>query len=378
MDDAALGVTWLADADLAATDTFNVSGISCDGSMEYATALKWVEAMNHADYLGHENWTLPITPTPSKDAGCSGKNEAGGGDFGIGCTVSPLASLYTDFLGYNAPDTVVAIPEATTGPFQDFQPYMYWTNKEHENHRHGEKMSCCFSFSFNTGRDSSNTNLFSMYVLPILPGNPFGAATDAGTSLEPTDGGQAVYQPIPGTTGITWLANADLAKMETFKLPGSFGSDGSMTHETAVSWVEAMNEELNGNHGWLHQTAWTFPTQKELAGLYTALGLSGQEPVVRVPDTTVHGFEDIQPYLYWSCAGQRIVGSCSGVASEPEGGPPSAAFQWNFSFGNGFQGTTHVDGQMYVMVYYPNPPPPVKPPKPSCKAPKPDEPSTCT
>ena len=51
VDDAALGVTWLADADLAATDTFNVSGISCDGSMGYATALKWVEAMNHADYL---------------------------------------------------------------------------------------------------------------------------------------------------------------------------------------------------------------------------------------------------------------------------------------------------------------------------------------
>jgi hypothetical protein len=378
VDDAALGVTWLADADLAATDTFHVPGVSCDGSMEYTTALKWVRAMNRADYLGHSDWTLPITP-PYTDLGCSGENEAGGGYFGIGCTKSPLASLYSNLLGphLTAPDTVVAIPDATTGPFQDFQPYMYWTNVKSPN-QHGGK-TCCFSFSFNTGRASSNTDLFSMYVLPIIRGNVFGAASTSGSSLAPTDGGQAVYQAVPGTTGITWLADADLAKAETFNVNGSFGSDGSMTHDTAVSWIAAMNTRLNGNHGWLGKVGWRFPTQNELADLYAALGLSGEEPVVPVPNTTVHGFEDIQPYLYWSCAGSSIIGSCSGVASEPPGGPASAAFQWNFSFGNGFQGTTRVSGgQMYAMVYYPNAPTlPPKPPKPQCKPPKTGQPSNC-
>jgi hypothetical protein len=380
VDDAALGVTWLANADLAATDTFNVPGISCDGSMEYATALKWVAAMNHADYLGHSDWTLPITPTPYADGGCSGKNEAGGGNFGIGCTKSPLASLYSSFLGLRAPDTVVAIPDVTTGPFQDFQPYMYWTNEEHKNIR--GKESCCFSFSFNTGRASSNTDLFSMYVLPMIPGNVFGATTVGGSSLHSTDGGQAVYQVVPGTSGITWLADADLAQKETFNVNGSFGGDGSMTHDTAVSWIAAMNEKLDGNDGSLQKTDWTFPTQNDLADLYRALGLSGQEPVVPVPDTTLRGFEDTQPYLYWSCAGSSIVRSCRGVASEPPGGPASAAFQWNFSFGNGFQGTTRVrGGQMYAMVYYVNgPTPPTKPPTPPtprCKPPKPGQPSNC-
>jgi hypothetical protein len=99
--------------------------------------------------------------------------------------------------------------------------------------------------------------------------------------------------------------------------------------------------------------------------------------VVPVPDTTLRGFEDIQPYLYWSCAGRSIVESCSGVAS-PGPGPPSKAFQWNFSFGNGFQGTTHVGGQMYAMVYYPNLAPPPKPPKPNCTPPKPGQASNCT
>jgi hypothetical protein len=331
--------------------------------------------MDAADYLGHHNWTLPITPTPYSDSGCSGHNAAGGGSFGIGCTTSPLASLYTSFLGLHAPDTAVAIPDATTGPFQNLQPYMYWTNGTHPNQRGGT--ACCFSFSFDTGRASSNTDLFSMYVLPVIPGNVFGAATSGGGTLHPTDDGQAVYQVVAGTPGITWLADADLAKRETFEVQGSFGSDGSMTHDTAVSWIKAMDEYGNGD-GWLHQTDWTFPTPNELAGLYNALGLSGQEPVVPVPDTTQHGFEDIQPYLYWSCAGASIVGSCSGVASEPPGGAASAAFQWNFSFGNGFQGTTHVGGQMYVIAYYPNPPAPTKPPKPGCTPAKPNQASNCT
>jgi hypothetical protein len=66
------------------------------------------------------------------------------------------------------------------------------------------------------------------------------------------------------------------------------------------------------------------------------------------------------------------------VASAPPGGPASAAFQWNFSFGNGFQGTTRISGgQMYTMVYYPNAAP-TKPPKPPCKPPNPGAPSTCT
>jgi hypothetical protein len=374
VDDPALGVTWLANADLASTDTFNVSGISCDGSMEFATARRWVLAMNRADYLGHRDWTLPITPTPSTDSGCSGYNKNGGGHFGIGCTTSPLASLYTSF-HFHAPDTAVAIPDATTGPFHDFQPYLYGTDKGHKPH-HGNKTRCCFTFSFNTGRTSSNTDLFSLYVLPMIPGNAFHLVTVGGGSLHPVDGGQAVYQVVPGTSGITWLADADLSRTKTgrFGLKGGFGRDGSMTHDTAVPWIKEMSV-----HRWLGQTGWTWPTQNDLAGLYRALRLSGQEPVVPVPDTTLHGFQDIQPYLYWSCAGSSIIGSCSGVASAPPGGPPSAAFQWNFSFGNGFQGTTHVDGQMYAMVYYPNAPTaPPKPPKPPCKPAKPGAPRTCT
>ena len=131
ISDPTLQVTWLANADLAATSRLNVKGIDRDGSMNYTTALKWVHAMNtynHGNgYLGHTNWTLPITPTPSVDPSCSSDNKSGGGNFGLGCSRSPLASLYSSTLGLSWHDTAVPIPDTKTGPFHDFQPYLYWT-----------------------------------------------------------------------------------------------------------------------------------------------------------------------------------------------------------------------------------------------------------
>ena len=66
-------VTWLADANLAAKQTFGVADINPDGSMEHSTAVQWVAAMNKADqgrgYLGQTNWQLPETGPP--DPSCS-------------------------------------------------------------------------------------------------------------------------------------------------------------------------------------------------------------------------------------------------------------------------------------------------------------------
>ncbi|HTU88244.1 MAG TPA: hypothetical protein VMF57_21870 [Solirubrobacteraceae bacterium] len=59
IDDLALGVTWLANADLPATMKLGLtSQIDADGSMTYRTAVEWVRRLNRRDYLGHRNWTL--------------------------------------------------------------------------------------------------------------------------------------------------------------------------------------------------------------------------------------------------------------------------------------------------------------------------------
>ena len=123
--------------------------------------------MNKHRYLGHNNWTLPITLTPYKDKKCSSKNPDGGGSFGLGCTRAPLAALYKRPLGVRWPDPAVSIPDATTGPFHDFQPYVYWTGVSAGNNQGFH------TFSFNTGKNGSNQNDHFMYALPMLAGNPF-------------------------------------------------------------------------------------------------------------------------------------------------------------------------------------------------------------
>ena len=63
--DSLLHVTWLADAYYPASRKFGLP-ITESGSMTFATARKWVAALNAdnrgAGYLGHNNWTLPATP----------------------------------------------------------------------------------------------------------------------------------------------------------------------------------------------------------------------------------------------------------------------------------------------------------------------------
>jgi hypothetical protein len=367
--DPRLHVTWLANMDLPKTmklgldkPVAKVPAMNQDGSMQYATAMLWVARLNHAHYLGHSNWTLPITPTPYRDKRCSGYNKKGGGNFGLGCTKAPLAELYTHELGLRWPATAVRIPDDPTGRlFHDFQPYLYWTMDP-------GPMGGFDTLSFNTGFPGSNQPEHYMYVLPLLPGNPFGGAP--GPALQSVDGGQAVYEPgAPpakkgGSPGVTWLSDADFAKKQPYDYTSQINRDGSMTEWTAVNWIGSL-----GGYRELGKQGWTLPTHDQLGALYNDLESGGlvspQQPIVPVPNVTLRGLYDIQPYLYWSCAGKQVAGPCRGV-------PNKHHQQWSVSFGNGFLGTDLRGNSLYVEVYYPSPsakPPPIncgKPPKPPC------------
>lgn len=106
--DADADVTWLADANLAATESFGVEGIARSGAMRHDTAVAWVKAMNAADhgkgYLGRKDWVLP--PSVQPDETCSQNN------FGFGCTGSPLGRLYYRLLGLRAGES----PRFRTSP----------------------------------------------------------------------------------------------------------------------------------------------------------------------------------------------------------------------------------------------------------------------
>lgn len=138
------GVTWLANANSAATLTFGLpycSGLNnftdcvnhSSGSMNYASAQLWVTLMNRYNkigYLGHNNWQLPATQTMTAGCTSTGTNSA---SFAYNCTGSAMGSLYYNGLGLAAPSSNVAPTQdkvPTQGQldfFTDLQPNLYWT-----------------------------------------------------------------------------------------------------------------------------------------------------------------------------------------------------------------------------------------------------------
>ncbi|MFI5091390.1 MAG: hypothetical protein ACHP7P_15220, partial [Terriglobales bacterium] len=369
--DTVNNVTWLADADLAATNRFGLpvcNGpvtqpcVNQSGSMDYASAAAWVAAMNAAGYLGHTNWRLPTTPSTDSTCPFTGPH---GNSFGFGCVACALGSLYYSALGLKAPNTAVPIPSNTVGPFTNFQPYLYWSQTVG-----GSAADACKStplgcgnatFSFNTGFHGANVTPEFLYVLPMIPGKIPGTPPATGNGLQVNPGGQTVYDPV---ANVTWLANANLAATNTFGLPPCkdqgnpkpcVNQDGAMNLDSANQFV--MNMNTYSGAGYLGQTHWELPPLDPSCPSYNCdsnpmgelfydqLGFSRGTPVVATPNIAVGPFNNIQPYLYWSCLGATIQDAC-----QTDG--PASGFEWSFSFGNGFQDTDILANDLYVTAYF--------------------------
>jgi hypothetical protein len=270
-------------------------------------------------------------------------------------------------LGLDAPNTAVPIPSNTAGPFSNFQPNLYWSQTIG-----GVPADACYAsmacgnatFSFNTGFQGANTLENFIYVLPMIAGKIAGTPTATGTGLQVNPGVQTVYDPV---TNVTWLANANLAASNTFGLPYCTSPttpavcvswDGAMTLAAASQFISNMNAAA-----YLGQTNWELPpigkscsayncnaASDPMAELfYSQLGFKEGTPVVATPDIAVGPFNNIQPYLYWSCQANTIQDAC-----QSDG--PATGFEWSFSFGNGFLGTDILANDFYVTAYFDGPP----------------------
>ena len=121
------GVTWLADANLAASDTLGlprcqtpIAPMNCvaqDGSMTAPTAGQFINNMNAYDhgagYLGQTNWQLPPVPANCPLFGCVKDN--------------PMGILYYIQFGLTAGTPVLEPPDIAVGPFLHLWPYPYWS-----------------------------------------------------------------------------------------------------------------------------------------------------------------------------------------------------------------------------------------------------------
>ncbi|MGO9228953.1 MAG: hypothetical protein ACLQKA_07055 [Bryobacteraceae bacterium] len=361
--DTVNGVNWLANADLAATNRFGLpvcagSGtqpcVNPSGSMSYMSAAAWVQAMNGANYLGHNNWQLPTTPLLDRNCGKTGPT---GNSFGFGCTADALAYLYNT-LGFKSPNTAVPVPNDTGGPFSNLQPYLYWSGSNGASASEGNA-----TFSFATGWQGANTLDNFLYLLPMIPGKIAGTPPAAGTGLQVNPGGQTVYDPV---TNLTWVANASLAAANPFGLPLCttptspalcVAQDGAMTWASATQFLANMNSAA-----YLGQTNWEAPSiditctgykcggNKDPMGnlFYSQLGLSQGMSAVAPSSIAAGPFHNLQPYLYWSCVAAAIQDAC-------ETAGPADNFEESYSFGSGFLGTDVLGNDLYVTAYYVGP-----------------------
>lgn len=119
--DTDLNITWQANANLAATNTFGVNGIITSGpnigAMTWATAQSWIGAMNTANYLGYSDWRLP-----GADPACG---------FAYNCTGNEMGHLYYTELGGVATNDIATIHNTNFNLFQNVQSFYYWTGTEY-------------------------------------------------------------------------------------------------------------------------------------------------------------------------------------------------------------------------------------------------------
>lgn len=367
-------VTWLSDFNLPHTERFTVA--LCDplvtqpadlpcvnrsGSMNYPSALAWVQAMNDANYLGHQDWQLPTTPT--KDHSCDEKGPLKN-NFGFGCDRDALGYLYYRALGLMAPATAVPIPSEKVGPFINLQPNLYWSKTAGDATTGGKAV-----FSFASGAQGGSTRSDYLFAWPMIQGQISGAGTPINMKLQVSEDGMTVYDPV---TNVTWLTDANLAASVYIELglplcekPGTpqfcVAADGAMNYASAEQLIVLMNA-FNKNAGYLGHTGWTLPTvnpncptfncdgvKNPMGELYyNQLGFHEGTPVVLAPDIAVGPFHNMQPSQYWSCLADTIQEPCETAGP----GVAGMGAEWGFSFGNGFLGTTGLPADHFVTAYF--------------------------
>lgn len=207
--DTVLDITWLANANLAQTNTFGVSGILANGRMEWATANSWIGAMNAANYLGISAWRLPAMYDIGNN-GCTldSYTSYNGGDCGYnvvstGPQASELASMFYSTLGnlayYTTSGTVN--PACTGCPkWQNTAPF---TNLGASNFYWYGQSTTTDSFGIDYGPPA----LYAWYFGPSGAQRPQDQTGSYYNAWAVFDGDVQAVVPVPGAV---WLFGSAL------------------------------------------------------------------------------------------------------------------------------------------------------------------------
>ncbi len=197
--DDVLGITWLANANLAASNTFGLTQsptpaageVGSTGQMTWDTANSWVTAMNTAAYLGFSDWRLPtlgpingsafqtgFSTNATTDLGYAKTGASGGWRNGAGTPVSEMGYMYyvnLANLGFCIPNDVAPASCANqsgfgltnTGPFSNLQSGFYWSGLEFAPN----PSSFAWRFGFNVGVQSGSPKGNQLFAWAVRSGD---------------------------------------------------------------------------------------------------------------------------------------------------------------------------------------------------------------
>jgi len=161
--DTDYNITWLADANLAASDTFGVSGIAGSGVMNWDTAQSWIGAMNGSAYLGYSDWRLPTTLQP--DLTCD--NQSGNVSHDLNCRGSEMGHLFYSELGGVAGNSILDIHNSNFDLFSNIQNDTYWSGTEYAPN----PTSQAWVFGFKYGGQDADLKSTPLYAWAVRPGD---------------------------------------------------------------------------------------------------------------------------------------------------------------------------------------------------------------
>lgn len=177
-------ITWLANANLAATNTFGLpydtwlgehpgdsnygseypgdGQITSTGQMHWVAALHFLEAMNNANYLGVSGWRLP--QTPAYDPSCSRQSELWNVDRTERIRISDQDGCLGSEMGYLT--NVYGVLSYAPGPFQNVASYFYWSGEFAAN-----PYASAWDLHFGTSIQGFRGKAFTNYVWPVIDGD---------------------------------------------------------------------------------------------------------------------------------------------------------------------------------------------------------------
>ena len=164
-----LAISWLKNGNLAASNTFGVSGINAGGFMTWNTAQSWIGAMNTASYLGYSDWRLPTMTDPS--ATCNTVTYSGGPCGWNNPATSEMAHLFYNELGNKGYFDTAGVGLqpgwglANTGPFSNVQSDGYWSGTSF-----APGTNDAWNFNFHDGSQGNYGKNSIMYALAVRPG----------------------------------------------------------------------------------------------------------------------------------------------------------------------------------------------------------------